>query len=335
MRIETDQGLVSQIDEISLESFQPVYGLSPAMRSMERLIAGIAPTDIPVVLSGESGTGKEVVALELHRRSSRRDEPFFKCRCGTVSAEQLSLHLIPAERNGETSGGTIFLDEVNQLDPPSQSALLQALPDGSQVQRRFTRARVISATTKDLEEEMREGRFRRELYYRLNGVCLRLPPLRERKEDIPVLLDAFLKKYASLFSLREPKLSSVTADLLLQHSWPGNVRELENFARKFVALRNEQLALSDLAPGRWGASQNPTKQVSVLSGHRIQSLKEASREASRRAERELILEVLQRTRWNRKQAARELQISYKAMLYKLKYLGLDSDNKACGPLEQS
>jgi two-component system, NtrC family, response regulator AtoC len=303
------------------------------MRSLERVIADIAPTDIPVLLSGESGTGKEVVALELHQRSQRPQDPFFKCSCGSVSAEQLSTHLSPLKEGDKVSRGTIFLDEINQLSSSNQSCLLQLLPDCDGRFQRSVRMRLISATTRNLEEEMREGRFRQELYYRINGVCLRLPALRDRKEDIPVLLGLFLKKYASLFGLPEPHLGPATMDLLLRHAWPGNVRELENFARKIVALRDERLALGDMASAQATAVSEPAASAPALPLRgKVQPLKEASREASRKAERELILQALERTHWNRKRTARELQISYKALLYKLKQLGLDGTGDFRDPL---
>lgn len=160
-----------------------LYGVSPAMRSIERVIADVAPTDIPVLLEGESGTGKEVVALELHRCSRQKDEAFLKCSCEKVTTESLDAHL--ALRNGEhepgqTGGGTIFLDEINQLDSLSQVCLLQLLVDADR-EAAGTGVRVISATTRNLEEEMRGGRFDHKLYYRINGVRLLVPSLRERK----------------------------------------------------------------------------------------------------------------------------------------------------------
>ena len=295
------------------------------MRALERVIADIAPTDIPVLLVGESGTGKEAVALEIHRRSRRSNEAFFKCNCATLTRDSLPTSL-PVTGNG--LGGTLFLDEISQLEPANQARLLHLLPDGDRVPpQHCLGARVISATARNLDDDMRGGRFREELYYRINGVCLRLPSLRHRREDIPVLLAFFLKKYASLFDRLEPQLGSIGMDLLLQHSWPGNIRELENIARQIVALGDEQLALSDLASGTSAAVAEPApKPIASASRGNGRSLKEASREASRKAERELILKALERTRWNRKRTARELQISYKALLYKLKQMDLDGAN---------
>jgi two-component system, NtrC family, response regulator AtoC len=202
------------------------------------------------------------------------------------------------------------------------------LPAGYGLQsQNYVRLRIISSTTRSLEHEMRSGRFRQELYHRISGINLHLPPLRQRKEDISGLLEFFLKKYASLFGWPEPQLSPTTMDLLMRHSWPGNIRELENVARKIVALGNEQLAIGDLQSSLLPKVNELTPASSFGNG---QSLKVASREASRRAEREMILKQLELTHWNRKKTARDLQISYKALLYKLKQLGLDGSGNPDG-----
>ena len=164
---------------------------------------------------------------------------------------------------------------------------------------------------------MRAGRFRSELYYRINGVCLRLPPLRERKEDIPLLVEVFLTKHAAQLGRPRPSLSPRTFQAFLDHSWPGNIRELENVIKKVVALGDEQFAIAELIAGG-----RETRKTEVIARYGY-SLKAAARAASREAERELILKALARTRWNRKRAAQELQISYKSLLYKLKQIGLE------------
>jgi len=310
-----------------------VPGSSPAVRALERTIADIAFTDIPVLLVGESGTGKEVLALEIHRRSRRRNEPFVKCGCSGMTGDALAARMQRSERDSSEkieSSGSLFLDGINHLEAGAQERLLHLLPDGTGRPAQGCHSmRVISSTTRNLEDEMKNGRFREELYYRINGVHLRLPPLRERKEDIPALLEFFFRKYTSLFERPEPKISDATMSLLLRHLWPGNIRELENVARKIVALADEHLATHDLnveqgtragdAPGDAPKSSDAASSQ-VPSG----SLKEAARAASRVAERAMILNQLERTHWNRKKAARELQISYKALLYKLKQLGLDA-----------
>jgi two-component system, NtrC family, response regulator AtoC len=313
---------------IPSETLPFVHGVSPAMRALERVIADVAPTDVPILVVGESGTGKEVVALEVHRRSRNSNEPFVKCSCAGLVPGSLRIHLGnggSAGRELTGRGGTIFFDDISRLDAADQNALLQFLSEnGSAPQRYYLGHRVISSTTRNLEEEMSTGRFREELYYRINGVCLRLPSLRKRQEDVPLLLDHFLKKYASSFERPEPRLSSAAMESLRRHSWPGNVRELENLARKLVILGDEELALSDLALSRVLSTTEPCRDAAPNNhANKGRSLKAAAREASRNVERELILDSLEHTHWNRKRTARELEISYKALLYKLKQLGID------------
>lgn len=316
-----------------------VYGPSAAMRSVERVITDIAPTEIPILLIGESGTGKEVAALEIHRQSRRCKEAFFKCNCAGLSGESLLGHFESRDPNGPQApagSGTIFLDDVGQLTQATQIRLLQLLAGSDRTRPgTYMGARVISATTPDIEEQMRNGNFKEELYYRINGVSLRLPALRHRSDDIPALLVFFIKKYSSLFDKPELRLDTDTLELLSAYPWPGNIRELENFARKVVAMGDERLALSDLATSSAAGPMGPPfkrtlpppaaaapSAVAVAVG----SLKEASREASRKAEHDIILHALERTHWNRKKTARQLQISYKALLYKIKQLGLSGTN---------
>jgi two-component system, NtrC family, response regulator AtoC len=303
--------------------------VSPSMRLIERTIADLAPTNIPVLLVGESGTGKEIVALELHRLSRRRHLSFVKCRCCTMTQQTMRACLNGGEYGAasgdESKCGTLLLDEPTQLDPESWGPLLHLLPDGdAAASEPESHVRLISATCQNIEEEVRSGRFPRELYYRLNGVTLRLPPLHSRKEDIAGLMDFFLKRYAALFDRVTPALDGSAWDVLQRHSWPGNVRELENVARKIIALGDATLALADLEAGLNAVEMIKT-QAPIPAAARataMRPLKEASREASRHAERELIAQALDRTHWNRKRTARELKISYKALLYKLKQLGL-------------
>jgi two-component system, NtrC family, response regulator AtoC len=306
------------------------------MRALERTIADIAFTDIPVLLVGESGTGKELAALEIHRLSRHVNEPFVKCGCSGLTGDSLSERLelaVNVSAAEEGSCGSLFLDGINHLEPAAQGRLLHLLPDSSGNPPQGCHGmRVISSTTRNLEEEMKSGRFREELYYRINGVHLRLPPLRDRKEDIPALLEFFFKKYTSLFERQEPNVSPSTMSLLLRYSWPGNIRELENVARKIVALGDEHLATHDLMAENATKPFEPLPDASKNSENGrapapSASLKEAARAASRVAERAMILKQLERTHWNRKRAARELQISYKALLYKLKQLGLDGSDR--------
>lgn len=302
-----------------------VCGRSPAILTLESVIAEIAPTNIPVLLVGESGTGKEIFARRIHALSSRSNEPLIKVACASMKAETLSAELgLPGNSysNGMHNAETVFFDEISELDPACQKVLLYALPDGDlKPQPGVLTARVISSTSQNLDEEMRTGRFRNELYYRVNGVCLRLPPLRERKEDIPLLGEFFLAKHATQLGRPCPPLSPRSLRIFFDHTWPGNIRELENVIKNIVVLGDEQLAVSHLMATPTGPPKL-TSQDTPSS-----SLKIAARAASREAERDLILKALARTRWNRKRAAQELQISYKALLYKLKQIGLqDSES---------
>jgi two-component system response regulator AtoC len=315
----SNEGALAGADTSPNDDRQPfLIGISPEIQALQKLIVEIAPTDIPVLLEGESGAGKEVVALQIHGLSRYRELPFVKLSCSAFLPETLRTHLHDAEiGNGQgTSGsaGTLFLDEISELDANCQRYLLHCFPDGNRPQgSRSLMGRIISCTTKDLELEIHEGRFRNELYYRLNGVCLRLPPLRKRKEDIPLLAEHFLMQYAKLFQRTPPKLTDQAMQLFNEHSWPGNIRELENVVKKIVALGNEDLALSDL-------KVRPAEYQAPNLSQRANSLKATARAASRQAERELILQTLERTHWNRKRAAAALQISYKALLYKLKQI---------------
>ena len=291
------------------------------MQTLENVVAEIAPTNIPVLLVGESGAGKEMFARRIHQLSTNGDEPLVKIACAAMNpgnfVGELGLNKsdVSAEE-AKTLNRTVFFDEISELDLSCQRSLLYALPDGEARPRRGSLgARVISTTNRNLDDEMRAGRFRSELYYRINGVCLRLPPLRDRKEDIPLLVESFLTKYAAEFGRPRPSLSPRALRMLLDYSWPGNIRELENAVKKIVALGAENLALPDLVA-------EPAEIRTEVNETRSYSLKAAARAASREAEREMILEALARTRWNRKRAAQELQISYKSLLYKLKQIGL-------------
>ena len=295
------------------------------MRTLESAIAEIAPTNIPVLLVGESGTGKEMFANRLHRLSPNGGRALLRIPCAAMAPGNFSDALgLQANGRGPAAPkdyGTILFDEVSELEPACQRNLLYALPEDESDEREgFLRARVVSTTSRNLDEEMRAGRFRSELYYRINGVCLRLPPLRERKEDIGPLADFFLTKHAAKLGRVRPSISPKTFDAFLDHSWPGNIRELENVVKEIVALGDEQLAIAELSVTRSAARK--AEAISTR-GH---SLKAAARAASREAERELILEALTRTRWNRKRAAQDLQISYKSLLYKLKQIGF-ADSK--------
>ena len=299
-----------------------VGGICPAMQTLESVVTEIAATNIPVLLVGESGTGKAMFAHRLHGLSTRSEERLISITCAAMNPAMLIAELELNTNGGsgiQTSGnsiGSVLFEEISELDAASQRGLLYALPGDGTTRRGSLAARVISTTSRNLDEEMRAGRFRSELYYRINGVCLRLPPLRDRREDIPILVEFFLTKHSAQFAKPRPSVGPRAMRMLLDHSWPGNIRELENVVKKIVALGDEQLAVSELAAAP--IERLATVEVSEPRGC---SLKEAARAASRGAERELILNALAHTRWNRKRAAEELQISYKALLYKLKQIG--------------
>lgn len=298
-----------------------VGGICPAMCTLENVVAEIAPTNIPVLFVGESGTGKAMFAQRIHRLSAQSHQPLVNITCAAMDPAQLSTELRlmrgSANENGGTVSGTVVFDEISELDAACQRNVLYALPDGDGTPRRgYLAARIISITSRNLDEEMRAGRFRAELYYRVNGVCLRLPPLRDRREDIPILVEYFLNKHAAQLGRPRPSLSARTLRMLLEHSWPGNIRELENVVKKIVALGDEQLGIAELA-----SASAPVQLPVKAHDPPAYSLKAAARAASRIAEREMILKALSHTRWNRKRAAQELQISYKSLLYKLKQIG--------------
>jgi two-component system, NtrC family, response regulator AtoC len=300
-----------------------VEGVSPLMRAVSLLVQNVAPTDFPVLLMGESGSGKEAVALHIHRQSRRAHEPFTKVACGAVKPESFDVLRRKAESNdaeeAEARLGTLFLDEITDLSALCQAALVTALPDDDlAAPGHAVRARIISTTSRgplELDDILQRGTLRKDLFYRINGVSLRLPPLRERKEDIPALVEFFLKRSSSALSRPVPTLSAQLVESFQAYSWPGNIRELENAVKKIVALGHESAALD------WGMLARDARGSN--GDDKDLSLKEAARAASRQAEKELILKVLERTHWNRKRAARQLQVSYKALLYKLRQMGLD------------
>jgi len=296
-----------------------VAGVSPAIQTLESVVSEIAPTNIPVLLVGESGTGKEMFANRVHRLSQHSDEPLVRISCAAMSPAIFFAELgVNPEEIGGSAASTVFFDEISELDPACQRSLLCMLPDGDGGARRgLLKSRVVSTTNRNLDDEMRAGRFRSELYYRINGVCLRLPALRDRKEDIPSLVEFFLTKHAAQLGRSRPCLDSRTLAIFQEHSWPGNIRELENVVKKIVVLGDEGLATAGLGIPRAEEKKVPAAEV------RSYSLKAAARAASREAERELIMQALARTRWNRKRAAQELQISYKSLLYKLKQIGFE------------
>jgi two-component system, NtrC family, response regulator AtoC len=278
--------------------------VSAGMRTVEAVIRELSQNDVPVLVVAEHGSGKAAAAARIHVLSSRDSEPFQVYQGREAGEETLAAH--------DGQGGTVYLQEVGDLSAAAQRELVRQIGLNGIEQRRVPR--FICGTSRELEPEVKAGKFREDLYYGISGVCLRLPPLRQRKEDIPVLRDWFLSAAARDFCRTVPVLSPETQNFFLEYNWPGNIRELKDAARAIVALGDETLAM--------GGLRSLLRRVDRGGGEKI-SLKDAARAASREAEREIILQVLTRTRWNRRRAAQELQISYKALLYKLKQIGYE------------
>ena len=276
---------------------------SAGMRTVEAVIRELSQNDVPVLVVAEHGSGKAAAAARIHVLSSRASKPFQVYQGREASEEILVAH--------DGQGGTVYVQEVGDLSGAAQKELARQIGLNGNVELQRRVPRFICGTSRELEPEVKAGKFREDLYYGISGVCLRLPPLRQRKEDIPVLRDWFLSAAARDFCRTVPVLSPETQNFFLEYNWPGNIRELKDAARAIVALGDETLAM--------GGLRSLLRRVD-RGGDKI-SLKDAARAASREAEREIILQVLTRTRWNRRRAAQELQISYKALLYKLKQIG--------------
>lgn len=282
-----------------------VESTSPGMRTVEAVLRELSQNEVPMLIVAEHGAGKAAAAARIHSLSHRAQQPFqiFQGRDTGEKTLAACAHL----------GGTIYLQDVGELSPAAQKEVLRQISLGDTEQDQVPR--YICGSSCELEPEVRAGKVHEGLYYRISGVCLRLPPLRQRKEDIPGLRDSFLSAFAQDFRQRVPTLSAETQNFFLEYHWPGNIRELKDASRAIVALGDDTLAM--------GGLRSLLRRNEPANGEKI-SLKSAARAASREAERELILQVLARTRWNRRRAAKELQISYKALLYKLKQIGYEN-----------
>jgi two-component system response regulator AtoC len=308
---------------------------SPSMRDVREIIREAARIDITVLVTGETGTGKDLVARAIHYFSGRRTSPFVKVNCAAVPRDLLESELFGHERGSFTGAdklkvgkfeaahqGTIFLDEIGDLHPALQAKLLHVLQDGdfSRVGGKSTLkvdVRVVAATNQDLERAVAEGRFREDLYYRLNVIRVIVPPLRERIEEIPVLIEYFAQMYSKLFRREGFSIAPSVMERLLQHRYPGNVRELENLIKRMIVLKDPfSRPLSPSTEPTARSTHPPTTSVPEV------SLKEISRKACLAAERDAIGRVLEQTGWNRVRAAKTLKISYRALLYKMKQVGL-------------
>lgn len=278
----------------------------------KQLLSDLAASDVPVLLLGEPGVGKHIVAREIHQASPWCDMPFLECDCRETDETTIRRAFLQ-EDDRESGPSTVYFESVENLSAAAQRALLACMEKNDGKPRW---PRVIASGSADLEMEVRTGRFREDLYYRLSGICLPIPPLRYRKEEIDALADQYLEKYASQFSRPKPELTPQLSRFLHAHPWMGNLRELEDAMRTVVAVGNVKVAIAALQSSAPAGNGRDKK-----NGSESVSLKQVARAASQRAERELILKVLSRTHWNRKKAAEELRISYKALLYKLKEIG--------------
>ena len=312
---------------------------SPQMLKIRQQILQIAPVDVPVFISGESGVGKEVVARMIHIRSTRRQQPFTKVNCAALPGELLESELFGYEQGAFTGAvrakpgkfelanhGTMFLDEIAEMSPHLQAKLLHVLQDG-QFSRLGARSvvnvdvRVLAATNMDVKEAMRSGRFREDLYYRLNVLSIHIPPLRERTEEIPLLFRHFLVKYSEKYQKPAPDPSKHLLEAAIRYSWPGNLRELENFVKRYVILEDDPGSFRELLEMTGQQRVAPREEVPVP---KEQGLKALVRGLKDEAEMEAIADALEKTNWCRKDAAHMLGISYKALLYKMRQFNLDS-----------
>ena len=332
--------------------FTMLFGTSPKMMEVKNTIEQVADTTATVLIRGESGTGKEVVARMVYSESSRADKPFVKINCAAIPHELLESELFgyePGAFTGATrqklgkfeqaNNGTIFLDEISEMHPALQAKLLHVLQDHE-----FSRlggkrdvqvdVRVLAATNKPLERAVEEGVFREDLFYRLNVISIHIPPLRERREEVPVFLEYFLEKYSQHYGKRSQMFSDYALSRMMEYAWPGNIRELENLVKRYVIVGNEGQIIRELSTHKpivtsnsFGQAPEPTPPVSPIpavqamgGGQELEmpSLLEIGRRAAMQAEREAIERVLAQTRWNRRQAAKILKISYKALLNKIR-----------------
>jgi two-component system, NtrC family, response regulator AtoC len=327
--------------EIPLNETHSFVRSSKRMRDLEAQASLVARADIPLLILGESGTGKEILALYTHKMSARSSKIFLKVNCAAVPADLLESELFGYEQGAFTgavktkpgkfescTGGTIFLDEIGEMPAILQAKLLQVLQDGT-----FSRlgsrspmkvdVRVIAATNINMKEAMANKTFREDLYYRLNGFTLSIPPLRERKDEIPILSEYFMRKGAKKYGRDVLGFSKALMDTLIAYHWPGNLRELENVVNRYLVLGDEKAILDELTPRETVEQAAEANDAPNGSG-----LKAMVRNLKGEAESTAIAQVLEEVGWNRKAAANDLRISYKALLYKIKQYDLQPQNRA-------
>jgi two-component system, NtrC family, response regulator AtoC len=342
---QENQALKDYCDQVTEDlSF---LAASPQMVRIRQQILQIAPVDVPVFICGESGVGKEVVARMIHLRSKRRNQAFVKVNCAALPGELLESELFGFEQGAFTGAvrakpgkfelankGTIFLDEIAEMSVHLQAKLLHVLQDHqySRLGGRHlveTDVRVLAATNVDVHEAMKGGRFREDLYYRLNVLSINVPPLRERTSEIPLLFRHFLDKYSDKFGKPVPTPSKHLLDAAVNYPWPGNLRELENFVKRYVILEDDEGSLRELV--EMSAARQRTAPRPETNLPREQGLKALVRGLKDEAEMEAIADALEKTRWCRKDAAKMLGISYKALLYKMRQFNLDTPRARRSP----
>jgi two-component system response regulator AtoC len=316
-----------------------ILSTNPRVLKIKEIAQHVADTDVPVLITGESGVGKEVLARYMHSHSSRHDKPFVKVNCAALPNDLLESELFGYERGAFTGAlndkpgkfeladkGTLLLDEIGEMTPHLQAKLLHVLQDSEYTRlgaKRTIRvdARVLASTNINLEENVASGKFREDLYFRLNVIRIEIPPLRERREDIPVLCNYFLCRYRDRYKSSVEEITPSLMDSFLRYDWPGNVRQLENAVKRYLILPDMNVNLSELKDQ---TSSSATAPVAAKPKEDNMSLKDVGSRAAEQAEKELVLRVLEETSWNRKQAARRLNICYKALLNKLKRWQIDN-----------
>jgi two-component system, NtrC family, response regulator AtoC len=333
----------SQVNSLvqPLGAFPPdhvVFGKTEAMQALRSRMDKVASANVPVLIHGQSGTGKDIIARMIHALSPWRNGPFVKVNCPAIPGTLLESELFGYEKGAFTGAygakpgrvemahrGTLFLDEISELDPSLQSKLLQLLQDGQfcrigAQEDKKVEVRIVCATNRQLEAEIENGSFRQDLYYRINVVNLHMPPLGERRVDIPVLIDYFLDHYNRKYNCRAKALSVELMAVLNKYHWPGNIRELENLVKRYVILGSEEVISSELVIR--SEKDFYTPEINLEGPI---SLKKLTRQATHELERKIILKVLQAHHWNRKRAAKALCISYRALLYKIREAGLPAN----------
>jgi two-component system response regulator AtoC len=316
-----------------------ILSTNPKVLKIKEIAKHVADTDVPVLITGESGVGKEVLARYIHSHSSRHDKPFVKVNCAALPNDLLESELFGYERGAFTGAlndkpgkfeladkGTLLLDEIGEMTPHLQAKLLHVLQDSEYTRlgaKRTIRvdARVLASTNINLEEHVASAKFREDLYFRLNVIRIDIPPLRERREDIPVLCNYFLCRYRDRYKSSVEEITPSLMDSFLRYEWPGNVRQLENAIKRYLILPDMNGNLSELNDQ---ATSSSTAPVVAKPKEDNMSLKDVGSRAAEQAEKELVLRVLEETSWNRKQAARRLNICYKALLNKLKRWQIDN-----------